>query len=78
MGSGDKAGAAGGAPGKYIPLHMREGAARREAEGGDAFQRREGSALRVSNLSPDVKDSDLHDLFKPCVVIGFVFVFGLI
>jgi len=56
-----KAGAAGAAAGgKYVPLHLREGASK---SGGPP--RDEGFSLKVSNLAEETTDADLQDLFRP-------------
>lgn len=55
--------AGGGAPvgGKYVPMHLREGAASQQNQ-----QRREddGCTLRVTNISEDTNEDDLRELFR--------------
>lgn len=51
--------------GKYIPPSMREGANRRGESMAQSRTRDEAATIRVTNLSEDVRDSDLQDLFRP-------------
>ncbi|XP_050051491.1 eukaryotic translation initiation factor 3 subunit G-like [Dermacentor andersoni] len=51
--------------GKYIPPSMREGANRRGESMTQSRTRDEAATIRVTNLSEDVRDSDLQDLFRP-------------
>ncbi|CAG8455790.1 11088_t:CDS:2 [Diversispora eburnea] len=47
--------------GKYVPPGMRIGATK---PSGDSYkERRDDSTIRVTNLSEDTTDSDIHDLF---------------
>jgi len=52
---------AGGIPigGKYVPMHMRGAGG-----AGDRDMRSEEPTLRVTNLSEDVTEADLHELFR--------------
>ncbi|XP_064463518.1 eukaryotic translation initiation factor 3 subunit G-like [Ornithodoros turicata] len=51
--------------GKYIPPSMREGANRRGESMAQTRTRDEAATIRVTNLSEDVRDSDLQELFRP-------------
>ncbi|KAL1437880.1 hypothetical protein MTO96_048569 [Rhipicephalus appendiculatus] len=51
--------------GKYIPPSMREGANRRGESMAQSRTRDEAATIRVTNLSEDVRDSDLQELFRP-------------
>lgn len=53
--------AAGGAPGKYVPVHQREGPKR----AGVTMLRDDTATLRVTNLSEDTSEQDLAELFRP-------------
>lgn len=55
-------GAAGAGPGKYKPPSLRSGAV--PAPGMGHMQRDESATLRVTNLSEDVEEEDLRDLFR--------------
>jgi len=52
---------AGAEPGKYVPMHLRAGAASKQQD-----QRREddGCTLRVTNISEDTNEDDLRELFR--------------
>lgn len=54
--------AAGGGKSSYVPPSMRNADGSRNAE--LAAQRDDSCTVRVSNLSEDVKDSDLRELFR--------------
>ncbi len=58
-----KAGAAGGGTGKYVVPGQRGAAA--EGEGPREVPLEELTQLRVSNLSDEVEEEDLHQLFRP-------------
>ncbi|XP_013773049.1 eukaryotic translation initiation factor 3 subunit G-like isoform X2 [Limulus polyphemus] len=51
--------------GKYVPPSMREGANRRGESMVSSRNRDDAATIRVTNLSEDVRDSDLQDLFRP-------------
>ncbi|UYV65586.1 EIF3G [Cordylochernes scorpioides] len=52
--------------GKYVPPSMRDGASRRGGESMTSSRTRDETAtIRVTNLSEDVQDSDLQELFRP-------------
>eukprot|EP00698_Gefionella_okellyi_P002998 TRINITY_DN12825_c0_g1_i1.p1 TRINITY_DN12825_c0_g1~~TRINITY_DN12825_c0_g1_i1.p1 ORF type:complete len:270 (-),score=49.07 TRINITY_DN12825_c0_g1_i1:161-970(-) len=54
------------ADGKYVPMHLRQAnraGSDRTAATDDAS--REVPAIRVTNLSEETRESDLHDLFRP-------------
>ena len=59
-------GSGGGAGGKYVPPSQRAGAANRTGErmGGSSMNRDDLPTLRVTNLSEDVQDDDMRDLFS--------------
>jgi translation initiation factor 3 subunit G len=65
--AGASAGGSGGRPGQYVPPHMRQKAAGLGTPVGSTMDRRgdrdDGNTLRVTNLSEDVTDDDLRDLF---------------
>lgn len=56
-------GAGGMGPGKYKPPSLRSGAVPAHGMGGPS-QRDETATLRVTNLSEDVEEEDLRDLFR--------------
>jgi translation initiation factor 3 subunit G len=51
----------GGAGGRYVPMHMRAGASERPAA---LSNLRDEYTLRVTNLSDEVTEADLQDLFR--------------
>lgn len=53
-----------GKPDRYVPPIMRDGANRRGESMSNNRSGREENTVRVTNLSEDVKDSDLEELFK--------------
>jgi len=55
--------APGGGPAKYVPPSLREGAGKGGKDGKGKDQGQEAS-LRVTNLSEDVKEGDLQDIFS--------------
>ncbi|CAL1287226.1 unnamed protein product [Larinioides sclopetarius] len=58
--------------GKYVPPSMREGANRR-GESMTPSRRDETPTIRVTNLSEDVRDSDLQELFRPFGTIARIY-----
>ena len=48
---------------QYIPVHQRGD--RAPAPGATEAERSEVPAVRVTNLSEDTREGDLHDLFRP-------------
>lgn len=66
---------AAGAPGKYVPPSLRgatDGKGKGKGKGGD-YQGQQDATLRVFNLSDDVKEGDLQDLFGQCGRLQRVF-----
>eukprot|EP00124_Ichthyophonus_hoferi_P002553 Ihof_evm5s178 gene=Ihof_evmTU5s178 len=66
------ASAAGAVKGKYVPPSMRDGGNRR----GESMKNRQvddAATVRVTNLSEDVRESDLQDLFRPFGTIQRIF-----
>merc|ERR1719450_671531 len=69
---------AAGAPGKYVPPSLRgkgeggDGKGKGKGKGGDYGGQVEAS-LRVFNLSDDVKEGDVQDLFGQCGRLQRVF-----
>lgn len=64
-----------GAPGKYVPPSLRggtDGKGKGKGKGGD-YQGQQDATLRVFNLSDDVKEGDLQDLFGQCGRLQRVF-----
>ena len=59
-------------PSKYVPPSQRG-----NASGESSFNRndsdRDTATLRVTNISPDTKESDLQDLFRPFGPISRIF-----
>jgi len=69
----DAAGAGGkGGPAKYVPPSLRGADGKGKGGKGDLQQQQEAS-LRVTNLSEDVKEGDLQDLFGQCGRLQRVF-----
>lgn len=61
-------------PGSYVPPSVRNRGAGAVMEGGDGGrQRRDENSVRVTNLSGDVTEGDLHELFRPFGPISRVF-----
>ncbi|XP_022752335.1 eukaryotic translation initiation factor 3 subunit G-A-like [Durio zibethinus] len=56
----------------YVPPSTREGA--KKIIGTDMRRRNEENSIRVTNLSLDAQESDLHELFRPFGPIARVFV----
>jgi translation initiation factor 3 subunit G len=54
--------ASGASSGAYVPPTMRPGA---ERTGTDMRRRNDENSVRVTNLSEDTREPDLHELFKP-------------
>lgn len=70
------AGGAGAPAGRstYVPPSLRAGATTSD-RGGDTMRRRnDENSVRVTNLSEDTRDADLHELFKPFGHITRVYV----
>lgn len=72
---GDDDGAAGGDPrdpnsiavggkGKYVPPSLRGGADGKTREGTSMHQRDDTSTLRITNISDETEEQDLHSLFS--------------
>lgn len=59
--------------GKYVPPSMREGANRRGESMTPSRTRDETATVRVTNLSEDVRDSDLQELFRPFGTIARIY-----
>lgn len=57
--------------GTYVPPSLREGAERR---GTDMRRRNEENSVRVTNLSEDTREQDLHELFRTFGQITRVYV----
>jgi len=59
--------AAAGAPGKYVPPSIRAAQAggKGDGKGGKGMDQGVEASLRVTNLSDDIKEGDLQDLFSP-------------
>ncbi|RKP28158.1 eukaryotic translation initiation factor 3 subunit G-domain-containing protein [Syncephalis pseudoplumigaleata] len=72
------AAAAAGGDGKssYVPPHMRAGADTSRAGGMDGAERdrRDENTLRVTNLSEDVQDDDVRELFRSFGPISRIYV----
>lgn len=61
-------------PGSYVPPSLRGKMGGPATMDGDSMkQRRDENSLRVSNLSEDVTEQDLQELFKPFGPVGRVF-----
>lgn len=58
--------------GKYVPPSMRDGSNRR-GESMTTRTRDETATIRVTNLSEDVRDSDLQELFRPFGTIARIY-----
>lgn len=50
-------------PAKYVAPHLRRGAGAGAGESMRESKRDDSATLRVTNLSEDVTDADIHDLF---------------
>ncbi|XP_070389471.1 eukaryotic translation initiation factor 3 subunit G-like [Dermacentor albipictus] len=59
--------------GKYIPPSMQEDANRRGESMAQSRTRDEVTTIRVTNLSEDVRNSDLYELFRPFGQIAKVY-----
>ncbi|KAE8669297.1 methylsterol monooxygenase 2-2 [Hibiscus syriacus] len=64
--------APGAGKGAYIPPSMRAGAER--ATGSDMRRRNDENSVRVTNLSEDTREADLHELFRPFGAVTRVYV----
>uniref|UniRef100_A0A7S0N7V5 Eukaryotic translation initiation factor 3 subunit G n=1 Tax=Chlamydomonas leiostraca TaxID=1034604 RepID=A0A7S0N7V5_9CHLO len=66
--------AGAGKPGSYVPPSLRNrGAGERMADDGGRERRRDENSLRVTNLSEDVTEADLQELFRPFGHVSRVF-----
>ncbi|KAK6159828.1 hypothetical protein DH2020_003209 [Rehmannia glutinosa] len=65
--------AAGGTKGAYVPPSMRAGG-NPERTGTDMRRRNEENSVRVTNLSEDTREPDLHELFRPFGAVSRVYV----
>ncbi|XWS71642.1 hypothetical protein CRYUN_Cryun03dG0155700 [Craigia yunnanensis] len=63
--------AAGSGKSTYVPPGMRAGA---ERSGTDMRRRNDGNSVRVTNLSEDTREPDLHELFRPFGAVSRVYV----
>nr|XP_054934335.1 eukaryotic translation initiation factor 3 subunit G-B-like [Dermacentor andersoni] len=59
--------------GKYIPPSMQESANRRGEPMAQSRTRDEVTTIRVTNLSEDVRNSDIYELFRPFGQIAKVY-----
>ncbi|KAL2471381.1 eukaryotic translation initiation factor 3G1 [Abeliophyllum distichum] len=64
--------ATGATKGAYVPPSMRGGGA--ERVGTDMRRRNEENSVRVTNLSEDTREPDLHELFRPFGSVSRVYV----
>lgn len=62
----------GATKGAYVPPSMRGG--NTERSGTDMRRRNEENSVRVTNLSEDTREADLHDLFRPFGAVSRVYV----
>ncbi|XP_073143343.1 uncharacterized protein [Henckelia pumila] len=62
----------GATKGAYVPPSMRSG--NTERSGTDMRRRNEENSVRVTNLSEDTREADLHDLFRPFGAVSRVYV----
>ncbi|CAA0834661.1 eukaryotic translation initiation factor 3G1 [Striga hermonthica] len=69
---GTSAGAGG--KGAYVPPSMRGGGGGTERGGSDMRRRNEENSVRVTNLSEDTREPDLHELFRPFGAVSRVYV----
>ncbi|KAL3814646.1 hypothetical protein ACJIZ3_015914 [Penstemon smallii] len=67
------AAATGTTKGAYVPPSMRGGNTERSA-GTDMRRRNEENSVRVTNLSEDTREPDLHELFRPFGAVSRVYV----
>lgn len=63
--------AAGSGKNTYVPPGMRAGADR---SGTDMRRRNDENSVRVTNLSEDTREADLHELFRPFGAVSRVYV----
>ncbi|KAI9082005.1 hypothetical protein K1719_036267 [Acacia pycnantha] len=64
--------ASGPTKGAYVPPSMRAGAER--TAGSDMRRRNDENSVRVTNLSEDTREADLHELFRPFGNVSRVYV----
>ncbi|KAE8683095.1 methylsterol monooxygenase 2-2 [Hibiscus syriacus] len=64
--------APGAGKGAYVPPSMRAGAER--TTGSDMRRRNDENSVRVTNLSEDTREPDLHELFRPFGAVTRVYV----
>ncbi|KAK8671788.1 hypothetical protein V6N13_038373 [Hibiscus sabdariffa] len=64
--------APGAGKGAYVPPSMRAGAER--STGSDMRRRNDENSVRVTNLSEDTREPDLHELFRPFGAVTRVYV----
>ncbi|GLU02305.1 hypothetical protein SLE2022_195590 [Rubroshorea leprosula] len=65
------AAASGSGKSTYVPPGMRAGA---ERSGTDMRRRNDENSVRVTNLSEDTREPDLHELFRPFGAVSRVYV----
>ncbi|KAL3633472.1 hypothetical protein CASFOL_022234 [Castilleja foliolosa] len=63
-----------GTKGAYVPPSMRGGAGASERVGSDMRRRNDENSVRVTNLSEDTREPDLHELFRPFGNVSRVYV----
>ncbi|XP_004510820.1 uncharacterized protein [Cicer arietinum] len=66
------AAAGGSTKGAYVPPGLRAGAER--TTGSDMRRRNDENSVRVTNLSEDTREPDLHELFRPFGSVSRVYV----
>ncbi|CAI9770865.1 unnamed protein product [Fraxinus pennsylvanica] len=71
--SSETAAATGATKGAYVPPSMRGGGAERVG-GTDMRRRNDENSVRVTNLSEDTQEPDLHELFRPFGNVSRVYV----
>ncbi|XP_061370161.1 uncharacterized protein LOC133312902 [Gastrolobium bilobum] len=64
--------APGSTKGAYVPPGLRAGAER--TTGSDMRRRNDENSVRVTNLSEDTREPDLHELFRPFGAVSRVYV----
>ncbi|THG16325.1 eukaryotic translation initiation factor 3 subunit G-like [Camellia sinensis] len=60
--------------GAYVPPSLRAGAERPAGGGSDMRRRNEENSVRVTNLSEDTREPDLHELFRTFGAVSRVYV----